>query len=313
MLFKKILLCLTVVCGTLAATAAKATDTDYWVSSLTPTRKIQYQGLNVAVYESSGTRGPGILMIHGNTSSANAFAKVFESNFAKRNKVVLMDLPGYGASDNAAPSQYSIGFQTGAIVAVAQATGTAQGVLVGWSLGTLYAIQATTSLPALKGLFLFGDAVTSLDPTLPAPFLSPSQSYAGEVVNYGAVAALTPIQVVDYVNAFFGPNHGRVPRPMLNDGLRADPNTRQGVLNIILGVDPLVDPIPILANANFKLALVNGEEDAFVNNARFAAIEGLFPTLFRRHAILLPNVGHAPQIETPDRFISILQSFIQAL
>ena len=44
---------------------------------MTPSQYMNINGLSVAVYESAGTEGPGILLIHGNTSSANAFAKLF--------------------------------------------------------------------------------------------------------------------------------------------------------------------------------------------------------------------------------------------
>jgi len=293
------------------AAAAVTGSSDYNTAPLTPSRFITYQGLQIAVYESAGTRGPGILMVHGNTSSANAYEKVFNSRYAQRHKIVLMDMPGYGRSDNA--PQYNVAQLIGAIQAVALATNTDTGVLVGWSLGAFYGVQATQLLPQLKGLFLFGDAVTNFDPSLPSPFLTPAQSYAGAAVNYGTVQNLTSLQVVDYVNYFFGPNYGRIPRPMIEDGLRADPATRGAILNIVLGTDPIAEPIAILSNATFKLALVNGAQDAFVNNDRYAAIEPLFPTLFRNRTIFIQNAGHAPQIENTSRFLDILGDFVQSL
>jgi len=72
-----------------------------WADDLEPTGFITYSGLNLAVYESAGTEGPGVLLVHGNTASAQSYARVLDSDFAEENRLAALDLPGFGRSDNA--------------------------------------------------------------------------------------------------------------------------------------------------------------------------------------------------------------------
>ena len=112
------------------------------------TQYISYNGIKVAAYESKGTHGPAVLLIHGNTSSAQTFEKIMDSPWAHSQKVMAIDLPGYGQSDNG-PS-YNVAYLVGAIVKAAQISGADQGVVVGWSLGGDLALQAAAALPPVR-------------------------------------------------------------------------------------------------------------------------------------------------------------------
>ncbi|WP_413560400.1 alpha/beta fold hydrolase [Bdellovibrio sp. HCB209] len=272
-------------------------------------RYVNYNGGKVAVYESKGKHGPAVLLVHGNTSSANSFEKIMTSPWAMYHKVIAMDLPGYGKSDNYA--SYSIGHQAGAIVKVAQVTGANKGILVGWSLGGDLALQASTSLPQLKGVFVFGTAPVGVDPTLPSAFLAPSESYAGITVTYGTNPNLTNAQVNDYITAFFRPNYTNFSSSFLTDGLRADPATRQAVLDAVIGNDPTFqDEVAIVRNSTIPVAIVLGEQEAFVRMAFLDALAPSIPNLYKNKIIKVKNAGHAIQWEYPTKFIAILQSFI---
>src|SRR5688572_21615086 len=125
----------------LAAAISLYVSTALAHQTLTPTRFIDVDGTSVAIYESKGKKGPGILLVHGNTTSANAFTDIMKSGFAKKYRVVAFDMPGYGLSENAA--SYSAGSLANSIVEVAEATGTDDGVIFGWSLGGDLALQAS--------------------------------------------------------------------------------------------------------------------------------------------------------------------------
>ncbi|MGH8593827.1 MAG: alpha/beta fold hydrolase, partial [Gammaproteobacteria bacterium] len=168
-------------------------------AGLEPPGFITYSGLNLAVYESAGTEGPGVLLVHGNTSSAHSYARVLDSAFGERVRVAAVDLPGFGRSDNAA--SYDAAFLAGAIVATAEALDMEAGVFVGSSLGGDLLLQASSQLKA-KGYFLFGTAPLGFAPHLPPPFLTPLESDAGEAVNFGFVKDLTTEQIAQYVTAF---------------------------------------------------------------------------------------------------------------
>ncbi|MFT3770994.1 MAG: alpha/beta hydrolase [Minicystis sp.] len=203
---------------------------------LTPTEYLQFNGVNLAVYESSGTELPGVLLLHGNTSAADSYERVLDSPLGRRRKMVAVDLAGYGRSDDA--PAYDVAYFADEIAFTAQQMGVDDGFIVGWSLGGDLALQAASLLPEVKGYFLFGTAPVGYAPALPSPFLSPTESYAGAAVNYGFIADSTPQQVTDYVTAFFRPGYHHIPQGSYADGLRTDPATRGAVFAAATGQDP---------------------------------------------------------------------------
>lgn len=293
------------VASTMTIGAASAGQT------LTPSRYLNYNGVRLAVYESGSTRSPGVLLIHGNTSAANSFGEVLDSAFAHQHHVVAVDLAGFGKSDNA-PSYYT-GYFADQIRFVAQATGVDDGVIVGWSLGGDLALQSASLLPRAKGYFLFGTAPLGYTPTLPSPFLSPTESYAGAAVNYGFIPTLTTTQIDDYVTAFFRPGYRRqIPNFFFTDGYRTDPNTRAAVGIAAAGYDPtFVDEVAVARNLTVPIALVLGTNDAFVNPNYLTALAPTIPHLYTGNFISVPRAGHAIQWEDSIRFNLLLAKFVR--
>ncbi len=281
-------------------------------SPLTPTRFISYQGLDLAVYESSGRKGPGVLLVHGNTSSAPSYARTLNSDFARRNRLVAIDLPGFGRSDDA-PS-YDAAFLAGAIVRAVKVLNLDRGVIVGWSLGGDLALQASTQLPQIRGYFLFGTAPIGHAPELPPPFLSPQESFAGAAVQFGAVANLTPEQINQYVTAFFAPTFRPIPQFFFEEGQRTDPGTRTAVFNAVTGQDPTFqDEVAIVRSLRLPIALLLADTDAFLRPAYLQGLASSIPTLWRHRIVIVNNSGHASHWEKPNRFLNLLQGFIRDL
>lgn len=277
------------------------------------TKIIKYQGAKIAVYESSGKKGPGILLLHGNTSSANSYAKIMRSPFAKQYRVVAVDLPGYGRSSRL--SGYNVAIFKKTIATVAKVTKTDKGVLVGWSLGGDLAIQATQVLPKLKGLLIFGTAPIGGAPAnSPSGFLEPHESYAGIATQYGAVQDLSKAQIQDYVDAFFAPYYRHVPHMFYNDGYKTDPMTRTSVAMAVLGMDSTFTPeVPILRKLKIPVAIVHAQKDAFVRYAYLKSLEKVIPSLWTGRVIVAHHSGHAIHWERPVYFNSILRTFVLSL
>ena len=61
----------------------------------------------IAVHHSAG-RGPAVALIHGNSSSSRAFARQVDGPLGQRFRLVAIDLPGHGASDDAKDGAYSL-------------------------------------------------------------------------------------------------------------------------------------------------------------------------------------------------------------
>lgn len=280
-------------------------------ATMKPTRYLNISGVKVAAYESPGRKSPGVMLIHGNTSSAQSFQKILGSSFAKKHRVVAIDLPGYGKSENAAT--YSLGFLSSVIASAAQRLGVASGVLVGWSLGGDLVLQTAAALPQAKGFFVFGTVPVGYEPTLPPPFLSASESYAGQAVNYGVTANLTTAQIGEYVTAFFRPNYQNIPGFFFAAGQRTDPKTRDAVLLAATGQDPTFqDEVVIVRNLNRPLAIIYPNQDAFIRKEFLVGLAPSIPNLWKNKIVEVSS-GHALQWERPDVFIHLLTSFIKDL
>lgn len=290
---------------------APAAGDDYNIP-LVPSKYLDFNGISIAVYESEGyqdNEGSGVLLIHGNTASVNYFAKFLDNDFSEDNRVVAVDLPGYGMSDDA--FFYDTAFLANAIIFTAEQMGLDTGVLVGWSLGGDLALQAAPGLPNLKGIFTFGTAPVGFTPNLPSPFLTPAESNAGAAAVYGFVPDLTPAQIDEYVTAFFRPGFKKIPATFVNDGLRTDPLTRAAVGTAASGLDPTFqDEVVIAKNLTIPFALVVGTEDFFVRIEYLKALESELPTLFGGKTIVIPNTGHAIQWERPDLLEVLVELFV---
>lgn len=279
---------------------------------LTPSRHLLINGLSIAAYESTGKKTPTVFLIHGNTSSANSFARIMRSAFAKEHRVVAIDMAGYGRSDNA--GSYNVSTFTSVIAQAAVQLQADKGVIVGWSLGGDIALQSSHLLPDIKGYFLFGTAPVGGGPTTPTSFLTPAESYAGAATLYGFVPVLLPLQVNDYVEAFFRPQWPIIPNFFYQDGYRTDSGTRLAVLLAAGGADPNFNAeVPITQNLQVPIALIHAEQDAFVRLEYLQAIAPGIPKLWRGGIQIVPTVGHALHWENPQAFISLLKSFIADL
>ena len=110
----------------------------------------------IAVHESAG-EGPPVVLIHGNSSSSHVFSRQLDGRLGERFRLVAVDLPGHGESDDAKdPSTYSLPGHARAVWAVVNAFGLHEAWFVGWSLGGHVALEMAPDLPQARGLLIFG-------------------------------------------------------------------------------------------------------------------------------------------------------------
>lgn len=294
------------------AEEASPRELPFAAAPLVPSRYLTIDGLQIAAYESGGHKGPGVLLLHGNTSSASAFARIFQASKLTKRRVVAIDLPGYGNSDDA--EAYDVATFTSVIAQAAVELEVDDGVMVGWSLGGDFLLQAAHLLPDVKGYFLFGTAPVGGGPPAISPFLTPAESYAGVTTQYGFVADLTNGQIDDYVEAFFRPGWFAIPEFFYEDGYRTDPGTRQAVLTAASGLDPsFVAEVPVVQGLDVPVALLHAQNDAFVRLDYLQAIAPGIPQLWQGKVIVVPGSGHAMQWERPLVFEVLLEAFLADL
>jgi len=121
-------------------------------------------------------------------------------------------------------------------------------------------------------------------------------------------AELTKEEMDAFVAAFFKPDVTDIPDSFKTDVRRTDGRARQ-VMGSSIGPGGYKDELEVVANLSVPLAILHGEQEQLVN---LSYISGLtMPTLWRGAVQIIPQAGHAPHWEQPQRFNTLLEAFIE--
>ena len=266
------------------------------------TRMIDTPNGAIAVHELPG-HGPAAVLIHGNSSSSRAFSRQLDGPLGERFRLVAVDLPGYGASDNARdPSAYSLPGHARAVRAAAGTLGLTDARFVGWSSGGHVVLEMAPDLPGARGFVIFGAPPIGFPPPQRGePFhLNPAMATVfAEHIDRDEAAAL--------VASMFRAGFADVPPFFVEDALRADGRARKR-LGASLAPGGFRDEVAVVRDLKAPLAVLHGAEEPLVNGAYFASVP--MPTLWRGAVQTIPGAGHAPQWETPETFDALLAAFI---
>ena len=96
---------------------------------------IKERGTRLALTESDGA-GPPILLLHGTASSRAAFARQFGTTLAQQHRLLALDLPGHGDSDDATSvADYTLTALSETVAEFIGSMNLQRLVVCGWSLG----------------------------------------------------------------------------------------------------------------------------------------------------------------------------------
>ena len=249
-------------------------------------RTVEVDGLPVRYFDaapqeaSSRPRGEAIVLIHGFGDSAETWARVMPP-LAGEHRVLAPDLAGFGR--NPIP-QEGMSFSTLVryLGGFLDALGIERAVLVGNSLGGAVAIRYAATHPGrVTRLFLLNSA--GLLDEIP-PMLEPETRETAR----------------ELVHSVFGPE-APAPRFLLNDLIREarDPARLAYVQSSDQGTDVRGD----LGRVNVPTTIVWGELDRLIPPDHGTALHEAIPG---SELIVLPGIGHAPQVQAPIRVLKII-------
>ena len=271
------------------------------MSIMLPVHQFELAAGHVAAFYEPGD-GPLVVLIHGNSADSTTFASQIAMLRHRGFGVLAPDLPGHGrSSDAASPSQtYSFPGYADAISGILDAVGTRQVFVAGWSLGGHVGLELMGWDERVRALFIWGTppAKPSAEALQDAFILSPVTTLAGQAV-------LSAEEVTLYARALAGDEAlAEVLAPTIRrtDGAARVWMMRNGIGGVGLDARALVarDPRP--------LAVLHGEVDPFI---RLDYIERLaFCNLWRGKVQILPGLGHAPHMQAPERFNTLLLDFL---
>lgn len=255
-------------------------------------------------YYDNQNSGPAIVLIHGNSASGRAYQKQFDSALSQRYRLVALDLPGHGQSSPAADPQtiYSLPGYAKVIVAMAEQLSLTEAVFVGWSLGGHIVLEMTDQLPDAAGFLIFGTPPLGFPPAMAEAFL-PHPAMA-----HGFQSALSEAEMDICVRALFKAGVTDLPLSFQEDFRLTDGTAREKVGGS-LGPGGYKDEVEIVQNLKQPLAILHGEQEQLINGAYISGLT--MPTLWRGVVQRIPDAGHAPQWEQPERFNQLLEAFVK--
>jgi len=269
----------------------------------TDVKRVQVDGLTVA-YRESGA-GPPVLLLHGWPTSSLLWRDVMVS-IARANRVVAIDLPGFGASDKPLDVRYNFAFFGRVLDLFLAKLGVTELGLAVHDLGgpiglhwLLHGPRRATKLALLNTLVYpeFSDAVKEFIRACAAPDASErvtSPSGLEEILRDGLAdrASLPPETLAALLEPFSTPDSRRA---LAAAGIGVE---RRGFIAIAQKLPSLRVPVRIIYGERDRLL-----PDVATTMARVKA------DLPQAEVTALPDRGHFIQLEAPAQVGDLLGRF----
>jgi pimeloyl-ACP methyl ester carboxylesterase len=260
-------------------------------------RSIQCSNGSLRITESDG-EGTPVLMIHGTGGCRAVFGKQLESSLADRHRLIAVDLPGHGESDDAVdPATYSLRGMARTMGELAAHLRLDRFMILGWSLGGHIAIEMIEH-EGLAGLMVCGTPPVARGPLAMLRAFRPSWDMP--------LASKEHYSERD-IARFFSLCYGRGATPELLEAIRrADGRVRSATMRAMMRGDFADQKLAVACSA-VPVALVNGREEPLIRLAYLDALAG--PTLWHGLPIVIEDAGHACFWDQPEVFNELLMSF----
>jgi pimeloyl-ACP methyl ester carboxylesterase len=249
-----------------------------------------HQGIKLA-YEDRGTGRPAFVFVHGWTCDRSFFALQAE-HFARRHRVVSVDLRGHGESDKP-QGQYPITAYADDIAYMIEQLGLDKVIAVGHSMGGITVLQLAAAYP---------DCVAAIVMVDPAPLVFPPELRAGVEAMAAAIEAGNQEPRRQFIaNRLFLPT--------------SDRRLVEDVLAVMMAA-----PGHVAASAMRGILAFDGQAAAALCKVP-ALYLAAAPPLNPPHLISqwLPTVvhgwtvgaGHFNQLEVPDQVNAMIEGFLR--
>jgi pimeloyl-ACP methyl ester carboxylesterase len=240
--------------------------------------------------------GPALVFLHGHPFSRAMWASQLDA-LSDEFRVVAPDLPGYGASPPLAQVMSMRRFAD-AVVELLDALGVRRATFVGLSMGGLVAMELGLGHPErVDGLVLA--ATTAAPPT--EEDVERRRRAAADIDAHGMLG-----HTAEMLPRLFGPAASRDPAltvPIVTTMLRTSP---AGAAAALRGRAERPDYERLLGGLGPPALVVAGDRDAYSTKE---VTDQLVAALPDPEVLLLPGVGHFPNLEAPEAFDEAVRAF----
>lgn len=273
---------------------------------MTETGFVEMEFAKIA-FTQSREQGPTILFIHGNSSCKEVFSRQFEAPGLAEYRLIAFDLPGHGASEDARDPDrtYTFGGYAEVAEAIVRKLDLERPAIFGWSLGGHIALEMLGRGFAAKGLMISGTPpVKAETASLMAGFnIDPNaENLTGkrDFTDADALAYATHTSAVG----------GTVDPHLLAMCRRTDGRAREIMFGSITAGGAL-DEREIVKTSKAPLAIVNGRDDVFIRPDYFDDLS--YAALWPRGIVRIAGAEHAPFLQRPEEFNSLLVEFVKSV
>jgi pimeloyl-ACP methyl ester carboxylesterase len=253
-----------------------------------PARAMEAKSGGARVHWSS--RGHGsrtLIFVHGWTGDESIWARQVPA-FARRYRVITLDLPGHGKSSGPGDGVYTIPMFAQAVEAVRQAAGVERAVVIGHSMGGLVVRQYYLMYPSRVEALVLADALMrgpDAKPAPPRPFTG-AEGRANLERTISGMLSSAPKPIRSHV---------------LKVSLSTDQQAVAGAMDATQHTpwSPTPTTVPVLG--------------LYADHSRLKSddvIARIYPTMQYRE---LAGTDHFLMLERPDAFNAALQSFLDGL
>jgi len=262
-------------------------------------------GVDISVREWGNPRGWPIVFVHGLAQSHLSFLPQFASDLAQRYRLVAYDLRGHGESAKPSdPAFYREGRRwADELLAVIDAAGLAEPVLVGWSLGGRVLRQY---------LMHYGDArIGGLHFVSCRPFEDPSVIAPASQANIEGRPDSLARRIDAHVAFLRACFHRPLPEDDFAVALAYNAICPQEIREAISGWSTSMDDTrAALAKVTVPTLIAHGRNDALILPAAAEMTASAIPGA---RISWYDDCGHSPFAEHADRFNRELDAFVSSI
>jgi len=257
--------------------------------------EVEVGGLRIA-FERSGSGLP-LILLHGILSDSRAWLLQFDA-LSQQHTVVAWDAPGCGQSADP-PETFRMPDYADCLAAFVGALGLERPRVLGLSFGAALALELYRRHPALPRALLLVSAYAGWGGSLPADVVArrvqqarreselPAEEWVPQWVS-GLMTASAPPELTDLVVAGVSQFHPVGYRAIAHALAEAD----------LRDVLPLID-VPTL--------LLHGRDD---ERSPIRVAEELHARIPQSQLVVIPDVGHIPNVQAPDAFNAAVSEFL---